>query len=98
MIAARTPPKTGATRNNQSCESASPPANIAGPILLAGFTETPVILIPTICINVKDKPIANPAKPPLIFLVEVEPKITNKKIKVKINSATKAAVVLNSLK
>lgn len=37
------PPIIGATINNQSCESAVPQTNKAGPILRAGFTEVPVI-------------------------------------------------------
>lgn len=49
-------------------------------------------------INTKDKPIAKPANPPLMFFVEVDPKITRRKINVNINSATKAAVVLYSFK
>ena len=45
--------------------------------------------MPTILINTRLKPMAKPAKPPCIFFVEVEPKITSKKIAVKTTSATK---------
>jgi hypothetical protein len=46
--AAITTPITGATRNNQSCASAVPPATTAGPRLRAGFTEVPVTGIVTL--------------------------------------------------
>src|SRR4051794_2691393 len=40
------PPITGATQNNQSCAIAHPPTRIAGPVLLAGFTDRFVTGIP----------------------------------------------------
>src|SRR5215203_7470085 len=41
------PPAIGATQNSQSCASAHPPANRAGPVLRAGFTEVFVTGIET---------------------------------------------------
>ena len=39
MTPPRAPPGSGATQNSQSCASAQPPTNSAGPVLRAGFTE-----------------------------------------------------------
>ena len=39
-------------------------AAIAGPILLAGFTDVPVRPIPRICTKVRVNPITTPAKEP----------------------------------
>ena len=36
----------GATQKSQSCASAQPPTNTAGPVLRAGFTERLVTGIP----------------------------------------------------
>ena len=33
------PPTSGATQKSQSCSSAHPPSNKAGPVLRAGFTD-----------------------------------------------------------
>ena len=44
--AAMSPPTMGATQNNQSWLKAVPPTTTAGPKLLAGFTDVPVIGIP----------------------------------------------------
>ena len=46
---------------SQSCRSAVPPSKMAGPMLLAGLTEVPVIGMQTICISTKVRPIARPA-------------------------------------
>ena len=46
-VPARIPPTIGATQNNHSCESAHPPTNSAGPVLLAGFTDRFVTGMPT---------------------------------------------------
>lgn len=67
----------GATQKSQSWESAAPPTKTAGPKLLAGLTDVPVIGIPTKCISTRDKPIDRPAKP-LGDSLLVEPKITNR--------------------
>jgi len=48
----------GATIKSQTWLKVSPPTKSAGPILLAGFTDTPVTGMPTIWISVKLKPIA----------------------------------------
>lgn len=45
--AANTPPTIGPTIKTQSCDNASPPAKIAGAILLAGLTDVPVNGIPS---------------------------------------------------
>lgn len=82
-------PRNGATINNHSWESAAPPSKIAGPILLAGFTEVPVIGIQTIWTNTRDKPIASPANLFSPFLA-VTPSTTNTNINVNTVSATKA--------
>jgi hypothetical protein len=41
-------PKIGATINNHNWLIAAPPTSKPGPMLLAGFTDTPVTGIPTI--------------------------------------------------
>ena len=73
--AAMSAPMIGATINTHSCARAVPPATSAGPRLRAGFTEVPVIGIPTIWIMARENPIAIPAKPAGAFLL-VAPKIT----------------------
>ena len=60
-VAAKAPPASGANINTQTCLSASPPRNIAGARLLAGFTEVPVKGIPIKCTNTKVNPITIPA-------------------------------------
>lgn len=57
--AAIIPPVNGVTINSQSWENANPPAKTAGPKLLAGFTEVPVMVIATRWINRRFKPIAS---------------------------------------
>ena len=47
-VAATTAPTRGATINTHNCSNAATPANNAGPILRAGFTEVPVNGIHTI--------------------------------------------------
>ena len=63
MTAARSAPMRGATQNSQSWFRAVPPTMRAGPKLLAGLTEVPVIGMPTRCIRTKLSPIDMPAKP-----------------------------------
>src|SRR5215831_16490319 len=41
-IPATIAPIIGATQKSQSCARAQPPTQIAGPVLRAGFTDTPV--------------------------------------------------------
>ena len=45
--------------NNHSCFNATPPANRAGPIERAGFTEVPVMGMQTICTSTSVRPIAH---------------------------------------
>lgn len=90
IIAAIIAPITGAIMKSQSCERASPPTKIAGPKLLAGFTEVPVIGILTKWIRTSEKPIEIPANPSGAFLL-VEPKITKRNMNVKTTSAIKHA-------
>ncbi len=63
MIPAITAPINGATINIHSCARAAPPTKMAGPRLRAGFTEVPVIGMPTRWTSVRVRPIARPAKP-----------------------------------
>jgi hypothetical protein len=76
--AAITAPMTGATINTQSCASAVPPATRAGPRLRAGFTDVPVIGMPTIWMPASANPIGIPADPAGAFLL-VTPKMTTRK-------------------
>ena len=71
-----------------------PPTITAGPRLLAGFTDVPVIGIPTRCIRTKLRPIDMPAKYLGAFSL-VEPWITRRNMKVKTNSAMNADVTEN---
>ena len=57
-------PTRGATTNIHSWDSAAPPSKIAGPILLAGLTDVPVIGMQTMWIITRESPIASPAKFP----------------------------------
>lgn len=66
-IAAKIPPRIGATMNTHSWESASPPTNKAGAILRAGLTDVPVNGIPNKWIKTNVKPITSPAKEELPF-------------------------------
>ncbi len=84
----------GAAKNSQSWLRAVPPTNRAGPKLLAGFTEVPVMGMLTKCISTKLNPMEMPAKP-LGALSLVEPKITSKNMKVKTTSAAKAETIEN---
>ena len=69
--------------------------NRAGPKLRAGFTETPVICIPIICIMTRVRPITSPANYVFEFLC-VAPRITKTKINVAMNSKTAAEYTLYS--
>ena len=60
-IAARVAPTNGATTNTHTWAKAFPPKNIAGAMLLAGFTEVPVKLMPNKCTNANVSPITIPA-------------------------------------
>ena len=84
------PPIIGATMKSQSCARASPPTNTAGPRLLAGFTDVPVIGMPTRCISTRVKPMATPANP-LGASLWVAPKIANRNMAVSTTSAIKQA-------
>ena len=56
-----TAPINGATQNSQSCPSAQPLANIAGPVLRAGLTDVFVTGMSIRWIKVRQNPMANPA-------------------------------------
>ena len=92
---AATAPMIGATINSQSCAIAVPPAKSAGPIERAGFTETPVTLMPTRWITTNARPMARPAiadgAP-----APVDPRITTRNKKVATTSNTKAAAIVYS--
>ena len=75
--------------NIQSSDNAFPPSKMAGPMLLAGFTDVPVIGMHTMCMSMSDNPIASPAKFPAPFLLSVVPKTTRTNTKVKNTSARK---------
>ena len=62
-IPATTAPAIGATQNSQSCCSAQPPTNSAGPVLRAGFTEVLVTGMLIRWISVSPSPMAIGAKP-----------------------------------
>ncbi len=57
------PPSSGTTQNIQSCASAQPPTNSAGPVLRAGFTEVLVTGMLIRWMSVSASPIAIGAKP-----------------------------------
>jgi hypothetical protein len=80
------PPINGASQNSQSWARAQPPANKAGPVLLAGLTERFVIGMPTRWISVKPSPIAIGAKP-TGALPCVEPMMMKRNIIVRMISA-----------
>ena len=86
QMAATTAPTMGATMKSHSWLSASPPTRTAGPKLLAGLTDVPVMGIPTRWISVSASPIDIPANPPGAALW-VEPNITKRNIPV--NAASK---------
>lgn len=50
------PPAMGATQKSQSCESAHPPATMAGPVERAGLAEVFVIGIDTRWMSVRQSP------------------------------------------
>ena len=83
--AAITAPITGATINIQICAMAVPPTMSAGPRLRAGFTDVPVIGMPTIWIMASANPIGMPANPAGAVLL-VAPKMTIRKINVRTTS------------
>ncbi len=56
-------PAKGATQNNQSWPTYSPPAKRAGPVLRAGLTEVLVIGIEIRWMSVSARPIGMPANP-----------------------------------
>jgi len=85
------PPINGAAKNNHSCDKADVPTKIAGPKLLAGLTEVPVIGIPIIWMKANEKPIGIPANPSGANLL-VEPKIIKINKAVKITSAIKQEI------
>ena len=87
-------PTSGATMNSQSWLSARPPSMMAGPILLAGFTDVPVIGIHTMCISASVSPIASPAMFPAPFFSSVAPNTTSTNMKVNTASAMNACVPL----
>jgi hypothetical protein len=60
---AATAPTIGATQKRNSCSSAQPPTNSAGPVLRAGFTDVLVTGMLIRWISVSARPIARPAKP-----------------------------------
>ena len=76
--------------NSQSWPRASPPANRAGPIDRAGFTEVLVTGIDTRWIRVSARPIAIGAKP-RGARVSVAPRMTSRKKAVSTTSATRQA-------
>ena len=80
--AAAAPPASGATMNSHSWDRALPPSKIAGPMLLAGLTEVPVIGMQTMWMSTRVRPMASPAKLPAPFLLSVEPSTTSTKMNV----------------
>src|SRR3954469_20008196 len=83
------PPRRGATQNSQSCASAQPPTNTAGPVLRAGLTDKLVTGMPMRLISVRPSPIAIGAKP-AGALPCVEPMMMNRNTAVSTNSVTAA--------
>lgn len=67
---------------------------MAGPKLLAGFTDVPVMGMPTRWISTRLRPMVIPAKSLGAFSL-VEPKITRRKMKVKMISAMKPDIIEN---
>ena len=61
-------------------------------MLLAGFTEVPVIGIHTMCISTRVNPIAKPANLGAEFPLAVLPKTTKRKIQVNTVSAMAAGI------
>ena len=67
---------------------------IAGPKLLAGFTDVPVRPMPRMCTNVSVRPITKPPNDPWLALADVTPRIAITKIAVRATSTTNAARTL----
>ena len=84
----------GATQNNHNWLRAIPPTMTAGPKLLAGFTDVPVMGIPTKWIITRLSPIDMPANP-LGALSLVDPYITSRKMNVRTTSAMNPDVIEN---
>ena len=61
--AARKAPIKGAAQKSQSWLKAVPPTMMAGPKLLAGFTDVPVTGMPTRWIRTRLSPMGMPANP-----------------------------------
>ena len=80
--------------NTHTLDSAVPPVNKAGPILLAGFTLVPVNGKPKICTNANVKPITIPL---LEFSFFVTLSTTRTNTNVKIASMIKASNHLTSI-
>src|SRR5208283_5763047 len=72
------PPTSGAAQNSQSCCSAHPPSNRAGPVERAGLTEVLVTGMEIRWIRVRASPMAIGAKP-AGTRVSVEPRIISRK-------------------
>jgi hypothetical protein len=87
------PPISGATQNSQSCASAHPPTNKAGPVLRAGLTEVLVTGMLTRWIITSASPIASGAKP-AGALPWVAPMMMNRNIMVITTSVMKQATML----
>ena len=83
-------PAAGATQNSQSCSSAQPPTNSAGPVLRAGFTEVLVTGMLIRWIRVRHRPMAIGAKP-AGALPWVAPRMMNRKHEGHHDLATKPA-------
>ena len=92
ITAAIIPPIIGAIIKSHNWERLSPPTRAAGPMLLAGFTDVPVIGIPIRWMRTKEKPIDIPAKPFDAFLL-VEPNSINKNNPVNTTSAIKQDII-----
>ena len=81
--------RAGASQNSHSWPRASAPANNAGPVERAGFTEVFVTGMLTRWIRVSDKPMASGANP-RGARVSVEPRITSRKNAVRTTSVSAA--------
>src|SRR6266702_3815827 len=87
------PPISGASQNSQSCASAQPPTNRAGPVLRAGFTEVLVTGMLTRWIITSASPMASGAKP-AGALPWVTPMMMNRNIMVITTSVMKHTTML----
>ncbi len=83
----------GATQNSQTCWSAHPPTNSAGPVLRAGLTERFVTGMPMRWMSVSPKPMAMGAKPCGARL-SVAPRMMSRKKKVRTASERNAATAV----